>query len=76
MKCLEIEDFRWYKSLVLFGCGDDPYDIDADDLDVKLIPMVLEKALIPKLTGNNITPILVNKSIKKLFTLNTFFNTC
>lgn len=76
MKCLEIEEFRWYKSLVLFGCGDDPYDIGADDLDVKLIPMVLEKALIPKLTGNNITPILVNKSIKKLFTLNTFFNTC
>ena len=35
-----------------------------------------KKALIPKLTGNNITPILVNKSIKKLFTLNTFFNTC
>lgn len=50
-KCLEIEDFRWYKSLVLFGCGDDPYDIDADDLDIKLIPMVLEKAVIPKLTG-------------------------
>lgn len=50
-KCLEIEDFRWYKSLVLFGCGDDPYDIDVDDPDVKLIPMVLEKSLIPKLTG-------------------------
>ena len=50
-KCLEIEDFRWYKSLVLFGCGDDPYDIDVDDPDVKLIPIVLEKSLIPKLTG-------------------------
>lgn len=50
-KCIEIEDFRWYKSLVLFGCGDDPYDIDIEDPDVKLIPMVLEKSLIPKLTG-------------------------
>lgn len=50
-KCLEIEDFRWYKSLVLFGCGNDPYDIDVDDPDVKLIPIVLEKSLIPKLTG-------------------------
>ena len=50
-KCLEIEDFRWYKSLVLFGCGDDPYDIDVDDPDVKLIPIVLEKSLVPKLTG-------------------------
>lgn len=48
---MEIEDFRWYKSLVLFGCGDDPYDIDVEDPDVKLIPMVLEKSLIPKLTG-------------------------
>ena len=48
---MEIEDFRWYKSLVLFGCGDDPYDIDVDDPDVKLIPIVLEKSLIPKLTG-------------------------
>ncbi|XP_068698519.1 PAX3- and PAX7-binding protein 1-like [Montipora foliosa] len=50
-KCLEIEEFRWYKSLVLFGCGDDPYDIDVDDPDVKLIPSLLEKSVIPKLTG-------------------------
>lgn len=48
---MEIEEFRWYKSLVLFGCGDDPYDIDVDDPDVKLIPVVLEKTLITKLTG-------------------------
>ena len=48
---MEIEEFRWYKSLVLFGCGDDPYDIDVKDPDVKLIPAVLEKTLIPKLVG-------------------------
>lgn len=48
---MEIEEFRWYKSLVLFGCGDDPYDIDVEDPDVKLIPAVLEKTLIPKLVG-------------------------
>ena len=48
---MEIEEFRWYKSLVLFGCGDDPYDIDVEDPDVKLIPTVLEKTVIPKLTG-------------------------
>lgn len=36
---------------MLFGCGDDPYDIDAEDPDVKLIPSVLEKSVIPKLTG-------------------------
>ena len=57
---MEIEDFRWYKSLVLFGCGDDPYDIDVDDPDVKLIPVVLEKTLITKLTG------IVFNSEKKL----------
>ena len=54
---MEIEEFRWYKSLVLFGCGDDPYDIDAEDPDVKLIPAVLEKSLIPKLTGTTSTPV-------------------
>lgn len=48
---MEIEEFRWYKSLVLFGCGEDPYDIDADDPDVKLIPGLLEKCIIPKLSG-------------------------
>ena len=46
-----MEDFRWYKSLVLFGCGDDPYDINSEDTDVKLIPTVLENSMIPKLTG-------------------------
>ena len=49
---MEIEEFRWYKSLVLFGCGEDPYDIDADDPDVKLIPGLLDKCIIPKLTGS------------------------
>ena len=53
---MEIEEFRWYKSLVLFGCGDDPYDINAEDPDVKLIPAVLEKSLIPKLTGTASDP--------------------
>ena len=41
----------WYRSAVLFGVGSDPYAIDADDADVKLLPSLVEKTLIAKLTG-------------------------
>ena len=41
----------WYKSIVLFGVGSNPYDVDADDTDLKLLPSLLEKTVLTKLTG-------------------------
>jgi cold shock CspA family protein len=40
----------WYNSLVGFGFHDNE-DIDPKDDDVKIIPSVIEKAVLPKLIG-------------------------
>jgi len=43
--CVDFENGRWFNSLLHYGCTDD------DDLDLKLIPSIVEKVLLAKLTG-------------------------
>jgi len=47
--CAEFENSRWFRSLLLYGDTTD--NSDGDDLDLKLIPSIVEKVLLAKLTG-------------------------
>ena len=44
---------QWYKDLLLFGFPNEE-SIDIEDSDVKLLPSLVEKAVLPKLTGNTV----------------------
>nr|KAG5694080.1 hypothetical protein BaRGS_033699 [Batillaria attramentaria] len=47
--CRDFEDMGWYNCLVFFGCksGD---TVDPEDSDIKILPALVEKVVIPKLT--------------------------
>ncbi|XP_076444487.1 PAX3- and PAX7-binding protein 1-like [Babylonia areolata] len=44
----DFEDMGWYSCLVCFGCESD-LDVDPDDSDIKILPAVVEKVVLPKL---------------------------
>jgi len=46
--CTDFENSRWFNSLLPYG---DTTDNSVDDLDLKLIPSIVEKVLLAKLTG-------------------------
>ena len=41
----------WYSALVMYGCHDTGGALLVEDSDIKLIPSIIEKVLLPKLTG-------------------------
>jgi len=45
--CADFEKSQWFQSLLQYGDTTD----SGDDLDVKLIPSIVEKVLLAKLTG-------------------------
>ncbi|XP_065648625.1 PAX3- and PAX7-binding protein 1 isoform X2 [Hydra vulgaris] len=45
---IDLESMNWFKTLILYGHV--PDDIDIDDDDIKLVPNIIEKSIIPKLT--------------------------
>ncbi|KAG1654087.1 PAX3- and PAX7-binding protein 1 [Nymphon striatum] len=44
-----IETMHWYNTLLTYGCSND-MSVDAEDPDLNLIPLVIEKVILPKLT--------------------------
>ena len=40
----------WYDSLILFGVSDST-SLDKDNIDINLVPSIVEKVVIPKITG-------------------------
>ena len=40
---------NWFKTLAMYGHI--PDELDVNDEDIKLVPNIIEKVLIPKLTG-------------------------
>jgi hypothetical protein len=49
--CLEFERAKWYDTLILYGLKEgETEDGLKQDPDVKLVPTVIEKVLLPKLT--------------------------
>ncbi|XP_041351810.1 PAX3- and PAX7-binding protein 1-like [Gigantopelta aegis] len=47
--CIDFEEAKWYNCLVFLGSTDDEA-ISLDDDDIKILPAVVDKILIPKLT--------------------------
>ena len=45
----DFEEMAWYQALAMYGHHGERVDKDDDDLN--LLPLVIEKILIPKLTG-------------------------
>lgn len=39
----------WFESLLFYGCEE--YDQEKDDADVSLLPTIVERVVLPKLTG-------------------------
>ena len=49
--CLEFERTKWYDSLILYGLKEgETEDGLKQDPDLKLVPVIIEKVLLPKLT--------------------------
>lgn len=48
--CGNFEENPWFESLMFYGCRDRE-ELQPDDNDIKLIPSIIEKVLLPKLTG-------------------------
>jgi len=47
--CADIERSNWFRSLVFYGCKDP--SVCPDDPDIKLVPSIIDKVLLPRLTG-------------------------
>ena len=50
--CKNFEEMPWYRDLLMFGFPSEE-SIDIEDSDVKLLPSLVEKAVLPKLTGDD-----------------------
>ena len=54
-ECPELESQSWFAELVMFGAGSDPAaeteDSIRDDPDCLLVSRVLERVVLPKVTG-------------------------
>ena len=48
--CGSFEENPWFESLMFYGYRDRE-ELQPDDNDIKLIPSIIEKVLLPKLTG-------------------------
>ena len=48
-KCRDFESMLWFESLLFYGCEE--REQERGDVDVALLPTVVEKVLLPKLTG-------------------------
>ena len=49
--CVDFENSRWFSSLLHYGDTTNDDGVSADDVDMKLIPSIVEKLLLAKLTG-------------------------
>ncbi|XP_054324500.2 PAX3- and PAX7-binding protein 1 isoform X3 [Pongo pygmaeus] len=47
-KCRDFENMLWFESLLFYGCEEQ--EQEKDDVDVALLPTIVEKVILPKLT--------------------------
>ena len=48
--CQDFESMAWYEAVMFYGFQED-VKLDNNDSDIKLVPSLVEKVLLPKLTG-------------------------
>lgn len=49
--CVELEKMEWYRTLALYGLHDDETEASlAQDPDINLLPIIVDKLIIPRLT--------------------------
>ncbi|XP_053561943.1 PAX3- and PAX7-binding protein 1 [Bombina bombina] len=48
-KSSDFESMMWFESLLFYGCEEKEYD--QEDTDIALLPSIVEKMILPKLTG-------------------------
>uniref|UniRef100_G3U9E7 PAX3 and PAX7 binding protein 1 n=1 Tax=Loxodonta africana TaxID=9785 RepID=G3U9E7_LOXAF len=48
-KCRDFESMLWFESLLFYGCEE--REQEKDDVDVALLPTIVEKVILPKLTA-------------------------
>ncbi|XP_075449986.1 PAX3- and PAX7-binding protein 1 [Ascaphus truei] len=48
-KCCDFESMMWFESLLFYGCEEKEYD--TEDADTTLLPSIVEKIILPKLSG-------------------------
>ncbi|XP_043848016.1 PAX3- and PAX7-binding protein 1 isoform X1 [Dromiciops gliroides] len=48
-KCRDFESMLWFESLLFYGCEEQ--EQEKEDVDVALLPTIVEKVILPKLTG-------------------------
>lgn len=53
----DMESFPWYDTLMFYGFRNED-DYDREDDDIKLIPRIIEKIVLPKLSGMSIVIFL------------------
>jgi GC-rich sequence DNA-binding factor len=51
--CRDFEEMSWFETLIFYG-HQDGVTIAPNDSDLKLMPNIIEKVLLPKLTGIHI----------------------
>lgn len=47
----DFENMLWFESLLFYGCEE--REQEKDDVDVALLPTIVEKVILPKLTGRD-----------------------
>ncbi|XP_064413267.1 PAX3- and PAX7-binding protein 1 isoform X2 [Latimeria chalumnae] len=50
VKCSDFENMMWFESLLFYGCEEEKAQ-QKDDVDVALLPAIIEKVIVAKLTG-------------------------
>lgn len=55
--CEDFEDMGWYNCLVFFGYRSGQ-EVDKEDSDIKILPALVEKIILPKLTCTTLSLLL------------------
>ncbi len=60
--CANFEEASWFESLMFYGYQEG-HTQHSDDADIKLMPSLIEKVLLPKLTGIHILSLLSTRRL-------------
>ena len=74
-RCKDVEEMRWFDSLLFYGF-EESNPIDKEDDDNKLLPAVVDKIVLPKLSCKFSLLIYVPLTLNLMNVLNGIFQNC